>query len=152
MGVLYKKGFSLLEIMIAVSIIGLLAALSVPAVLNAGERGRARRFAKEIKSAGHAFVQYAFENGDYPGDNTPSEIPGGMNEYLAGFPWTESTVIGGSWDWDYNVFGILAAVSVKSPDWENDRMIDIDKIIDDGNLSSGQFRQRTGGYMYVLEE
>jgi len=79
-------------------------------------------------------------------------MPTEMAEYLGGFPWSEDTVIGGQWDWDYGVFGVTAGVSVKSPKWGNEQMQEIDALIDDGNLGSGQFRQRPGGYIYILEE
>jgi len=147
-----KKGFTLVEIMIVTAIIGLLASLAMPAMIEAGIQTRARRFASEIKTAGHAFVQYATENGDYPADKTPAQMPDGMSPYLSKFDWGGETVIGGHWDWDYRQFGVWAAVSVKSPNWDNGRMAQIDAIIDDGNLGTGQFRSRSGGYMYVLEE
>jgi prepilin-type N-terminal cleavage/methylation domain-containing protein len=150
--VFQKRGFTLVEIMIVVAIIGLLAALSVPAMLKAGTKTRAHRFALEIKSAGDAFVQFAIENGDYPADKTPAQMPDGMAAYLNGFPWTEKTLIGGQWDWDLGQFGIRAGVSVHQPDWNDDYMTKIDVVIDDGNLSTGQFRKRTGGYMYILED
>ncbi len=138
--------------MIVVAIIGLLAALAIPDMLKAGTDTRKARFAREIQSAGHAFVQYAFDQGDYPADKHPAQIPNGMADYLRGFPWTEDTVIGGQWDWDYGVFGVIAGVSVKSPNWGNEQMQEIDAMIDDGDLGSGQFRQRSGGYIYILEE
>ncbi len=146
-----KKGFTLVEIMIVTSIVGLLASLAIPSMRRAGSETRNARFAREIKNAGHAFVQYAFDHGEYPLDKTPSEMPNGMSEYLNGFPWGEDTVIGGQGDWDYEVFGIHAGVSVKSPDADEDQMRKIDAKIDDGNLGSGQFRQRPGGYIYILE-
>ncbi len=147
-----KRGFTLVEIMIVVAIIGLLASLAIPSMRNAGNETRSARFAREIKSAGHAFVQYAFDHSEYPGDKTPSQMAEGMAEYLNGFPWSEDTVIGGQWDWDYKVFGIHAGVSVKSPKWGDEQMQKIDTKIDDGNLGSGQFRKRPGGYIYILEE
>ena len=147
-----RFGFTLVEIIIVASIISLLIAIGVPTMRNAGEQARNKRFAREIITASHAFVQYAFENGGYPADKTPSQMPEGMVPYLKSFPWTEKTVIGGQWDWDFRQFGVYAAVSVYNPNWDNDRMQRIDAIIDDGNLGTGQFRSRSGGYMYVLEE
>jgi prepilin-type N-terminal cleavage/methylation domain-containing protein len=147
-----SMGFTLVEIMIVVAIIGLLAALGIPGMVEAGRKSRAARVAREIKTAGHAFVQYAFEHGNYPADNLPAQMPDGMNDYLAGFPWSEETAIGGQWDWDYEVFGVTAGVSVKSPKWDSTRMAAIDSLIDDGNLASGHFRARSDGYIYILEE
>lgn len=147
-----KKGFTLVEIMIVVAIIGLLASLAIPSMLAAGQDTRSARFAREIQNAGHAFVQYSFDHGDYPADKNPAQMPTGMLDYLTGLSWSEETVIGGSWDWDYLQFGITAGVSVYAPNWGDDQMVEIDELIDDGNLSSGQFRKRSSGYIYVIEE
>ena len=141
-----------MEIMIVVAIIGLLVALGIPNMLEAGQDTRKARFAREIQAAGHAFVQYAFEHTHYPADTMPGQMPSGMAEYLNGFSWSEDTVIGGRWDWDYKVFGITAGVSVNAPKWDNEQMQEVDAMIDDGNLSSGHFRQRSNGYIYILEE
>ncbi len=82
----------------------------------------------------------------------PGQMADGMTTYLSGFYWGEDTVIGGRWDWDYEVFGIHAGVSVQSPNWGDEQMQKIDVKIDDGNLGTGQFRKRSGGYIYILEE
>lgn len=147
-----KTGFTLVEIMIVVAIVGLLASLAIPNMLKAGQRSRKARFSREIQNAGHAFVQYSFEHGDYPADKTPAQMPSGMATYLEGFPWQEETVIGGQWDWDHKQFGVTAGVSVKSPNLSDDQMEEIDALMDDGSLASGQFRKRSGGYIYILEE
>lgn len=147
-----KHGFTLIELMIVVAIIGLLATISFPAMQKARNRSRAIRFARDIKTAGHAFIRYSFDTGAYPSDKIPSQMPDGMSEYLGTFPWTDETVVGGHWDWDYEQFGTKAGVSVHMPKWNDDQMQIIDSVMDDGNLSTGQFRKRSGGYMYVLEE
>jgi type IV pilus assembly protein PilA len=147
-----NSGFTVVEMMIVVAVIGLLAAIGIPSMLRAGEKSRIARFSREIKAAGHAFVQHAMETGSYPSDKTPTQMPDGMAPYLAKFPWAEDTVIGGQWDWDYQQFGIEAGVSVYQPDWNSDLMVKVDALMDDGNLSTGHFRQRVAGYIYILEE
>ncbi len=147
-----KEGFTLVEIMIVVAVIGVLAAIAVPSMLSAGNTARARRFAREIQNVGAAFVQYAYDHGDYPPDTTPARIPTGMAPYLKNFPWSEQTVIGGQWDWDYKQFSTHAGVSVYMPTWDDEQMLEVDRVMDDGNLSTGQFRKRSQGYIYVLEQ
>lgn len=148
----FKKGFTLVEILIVVAIIGLLAGLAVPSILAANRQSRARIFANDLRIASDAFTSFIFENDQYPKDQYPTEVPSGMSGYLSNFPWSEKTAIGGHWDWDYDVFGVTAAISVHQPSFSKDQMEKIDAIIDDGSLGSGQFRIRTSGYMYVIEE
>ncbi|VGO14300.1 hypothetical protein PDESU_02859 [Pontiella desulfatans] len=140
-----------MEIMISTSIIGLLASLALPSLNEAGKRARSKRFSHEIRTVAHAFMNYSIEEGGYPPDSTPGIMPKGMSSYLESFGWNEKTVIGGQWDWDHRVFGIRAAISVYGPDWNEDLMEKIDKTLDDGNLASGDFRKRSGGYMYIIE-
>lgn len=141
-----------MEILIVVAIIGLLAAIAIPAMLRNGERARSNRFIRDIQAASYAFLQYALDHGDYPPDSTPGLMPAGMSDYLGNVKWTQTTVIGGKWDWDKGQFGYAAGVSVYEPDRDAAGMLKIDKIFDDGNLSSGSFRQRANGYIYIIEE
>lgn len=146
-----KRGFTLVEIMIVVAIIGLLAAIGLPGMLRNGQKARIKRTASDLRTASHAFFMYSLEHGDYPDDKTPAVMPDGMEDYLDSFPWSEETGIGGNWDWDYRVFGVTAAISIKGSTWTEAKITQLDSILDDGNLSKGNFRERSGGYMYIIE-
>jgi prepilin-type N-terminal cleavage/methylation domain-containing protein len=56
------KGFTLVEIMIVVSIIALLAALAVPGFLRARKRSQASRIINDLRLIDSAVDQYAIEN------------------------------------------------------------------------------------------
>jgi len=58
----YKSGFTLVEIMIAVMILGLLAAMSTPAVLRARDRAVRGICLDQQRSISLALEQYRFEN------------------------------------------------------------------------------------------
>jgi prepilin-type N-terminal cleavage/methylation domain-containing protein len=56
------KGFTLVEIMIVVSIIAMLAALAVPGFLRARKRSQASRIINDLRLIDSAVDEYAIEN------------------------------------------------------------------------------------------
>lgn len=61
-----KSGFTLVEIMVVVVIIGLLAAIVVPAVLSRVEQARRTTAKTQIESLVSALEMYRLDNGAYP--------------------------------------------------------------------------------------
>lgn len=59
------EGFTPVEIMIVVSIIGLLALISVPSFAHARNIAQGVRVATDLKTFGHAFALYAMETGQF---------------------------------------------------------------------------------------
>lgn len=149
---LNRRAFTLVEIMIVVSIVGMLVAMAMPSFMRARMRSQNARFAHDVQVAAAAFVSYSLETGAYPPDRNPGQMPQGMNEYLARVGWDQPTSLGGQWDWDYGQFGVTAGVSVYKPNADNDQMLLLDELFDDGSLNSGNFRSRSSGYIYVIEE
>jgi len=151
-------GFTVVEIMIVMSIIGLLAVLAIPLFAKARMKTQANAFINDLRLAGDAFEQYALENGTFPANEDPGVVPDGMSEYLPRrIFWTERTTIGGHWDWDRaanrgeELHGCYAGLSVYKPDRTTSQMQEIDSRIDDGNLNTGIFRSRTDGYISIIE-
>jgi prepilin-type N-terminal cleavage/methylation domain-containing protein len=147
-----KRGaFTLVEIMVVVAIIGLLSAIAIPSFVKSRQNSQNTRFIADVRVAADAFIQYNLRVGGYPPDGLPGVVPQGMDVDLGRMRWTERTSIGGQWDWDYNQFGYTAGVSVYQPNRTVAEMQAIDLQIDDGNLSTGNFRQRAQGYIYIVE-
>ena len=76
------RGFTLVEIMVVVVIIGLLAALAIPGMLRSRNRSMAARYANDLRTYEEAFEHYNFENGAWPDVGTEGVIPPGMSGYL----------------------------------------------------------------------
>lgn len=144
-------GFTLIEIMIVVGIIAMLAAMAIGSFAVARRNSRNLAFVNDITKACNAFELYSIENGGYPADESPAIVPDGMAEYLPKMDWTAETPIGGQWDWDNGQFGHTAGVSVFRPNRSRSRMVEIDRLLDDGDLRTGLFRRRAQGYIYIIE-
>ena len=61
-----SKGFTLIELLIVVAIIGIIAAIAIPNLLNAIDRGKQKRTLADIRSIGTAVESYSIDNGLYP--------------------------------------------------------------------------------------
>lgn len=63
---LNKKGFTLIELLIVVAIIGIIAAIAIPNLLNAIQRGKQKRTMADMRAVGTAVEAYAVDNNKYP--------------------------------------------------------------------------------------
>src|SRR2546428_6919982 len=63
---LNRSGFTLIELLIVVAIIGIIAAIAIPNLLNAIDRGKQKRTMADIRSVGTAVEEYALDNNFYP--------------------------------------------------------------------------------------
>ncbi len=61
-----QKGFTLIELLIVVAIIGIIAAIAIPNLLNAINRGRQRRTMADLRSIGTALEAYSVDFNFYP--------------------------------------------------------------------------------------
>lgn len=146
-------GFTLVEIMIVVVIIGLLAGIAIPTFLGIRQSAQTSRMVNDFRTFKTAFEVHAFELGYWPDDVNRGVIPPTVEDYLKGESFTERTPIGGFWDWDFDIGAVYAAVSVVEPTAGEGVLRKIDSGLDDGVLTSGSFRRvEDGRYSLILED
>lgn len=147
-----QSGFTLVEILMVVMIIGLLASIAIPTMVRMRQRSQVTRFIHDVGVASSAFEMYRMEHKGYPPDAMAGEVPEGMAPYLSGMRWVRETALGGSWGWDVGRFGVVASIAVfTGGSGREDPWLEVDRRMDDGNLESGRFRRRPNGFSYIVE-
>ncbi len=100
MKIQYKKGFTLVEIMIVVAIIGIIIAIAVPAFLRAREQSRGTACQENLAKIDGAVEQYALENKLGQGESVTVADLVGVTGYLKKDP---ECPAGGAYDTEVSI-------------------------------------------------
>ena len=143
-----KKGFTLVEIMVVVVIIGILATFLIPATNKSNEKTHSTTLLNDLNKYSDAFEFYNTEHGQWPPNAGFNQIPVGMEDYLPGNYTNSSGPPGTGYMWKGN----KATLRLKKPIATVAIMLEIDKKIDDGDLSTGRLQKKgSKDYELILE-
>lgn len=78
-----KKGFTLIELLIVIAIIGIIAAIAIPNLLTALQKGKQKATMGDMKSIGTAVESYMTDL--YMAPTSSSGTVGGLNAFLEPF-------------------------------------------------------------------
>ncbi len=131
--------------MIVVVIIGILAALGIPALQRVHERSLATRLANDFRQFESGFQRYALESGQWPAAGAMATIPVGMIGYLPE-SFTNASPLGGNYQWS----GPSHVIVLLGSNATDAIMQRVDAILDDGDLTTGDFQKKAGVGYYLM--
>jgi prepilin-type N-terminal cleavage/methylation domain-containing protein len=149
------RGFTLVEILIVVVILGIIAAIVVPGMAGVAKSAEQAAFIRECKIYADAAMVFRVRTGGFLEAPGPGVLPSGFEDYVDGNDWTRPTPIGGLWDCLLDDLGVVAAIGVDFGEAlpEDAYMLEIDSTFDDGVLETGMFRKLAEGqFCYVIED
>ena len=81
-----NRGFSIIELLVVLLIIGVITAIAVPAFLDALERGRQRRTVGDMRTIASALQAYSLDHDQYPPGDLAAIEPVLTPDYVQNLP------------------------------------------------------------------
>jgi type IV pilus assembly protein PilA len=141
----------LVELMIVVALVGVLASLAMPLYQRMTVRAKCTRFHSDLRIASQAMETYAMERGEWPPDGAGG-WPALVYDYLPPpTRWNLPTPVGGRWGWARDIDGVDAALQITGYEGGAERGVELDRLIDDGDLTAGLLRGTDNRLLYVMQ-
>lgn len=135
----HQKGFTIIELVVVVTVIGILALLGMPGIRLARERTEATATANDLRVFTEAIEFYSTAQGAYPAYMTYTTMPETIQEYLP-VAWKNGTH---SWFYDNNAS--YTYVYLYNLNFTAEQAVRLDRILDDGNIATGSLRVANNG-------
>lgn len=158
-------GFTLIELMVVIAILGILAAIAVPNYIRYRKKAQISEIASNLKNFKTGFIAYAVDTGDFPDDSHTDTGPYGLpnteiEDYIMLHEWVTPTALGGRYNWEgantywptYPNGSGYIGISIDGATAPQKDLRFLDGLLDDGNLLTGTFRKIGSRYTLIIDE
>lgn len=154
-GFFNKPGFSLIELLVVIVVIGILAAVVVPNTIMAGDSARVAATAQDLRSIEKALEAYRNKTGAWPRNVGAAIMPPEIApSFKKSDPFAKVVPTGGVYDYDGATRSRGPRIVVRSTSGNrigsDDTIRQIDAEIDDGDISTGRLRKAGNRIEYYL--
>lgn len=148
MKTLSRSGFSIIELMVVVSVIGIIASLAMPGISQVRNRAQATVAANDLQKFAQALQLYSMQTGSYPLSLSVQDIPEQVASQLPSV-WRD-----GAYNWMYINSDLYTCLLVFGLRFNTEQAVRLDRIIDDGNIAMGKviIAPNGNGLVYFLEQ
>ena len=147
-----ERGFSLVEMLVVVVVIGVLASIGLPLIDSFATQSKINGTAADFRTFQSAFLAHSYMERGYPADNH-NALPAGMEKYLSKSAFEKEAPISGRYNWEGPDRYTYAGVSLTTTNASLTELRELDEILDDGNLATGNFRRTPNGrYTFIIED
>ncbi len=148
-----RFGFTLVEIMIVVVIIGLLATMALPAINRVRRQSQATTIANDMRTFRDAIETYVLENGTFP-EFTAAGFPPIYTDWISEEKWNEGSALkSGVWQYYYTGAPAIPELVLDTPGEDNSDIFEIvDDILDDGDAGTGRVVRGAVWVGWVFEQ
>lgn len=155
------RGFTLVELMIVVAIIGILAALAIPLFQIIVKKSKLSTLANDLRTHSGAIHRYAMDIGDYPASHASSGVVIPGLEGILSSSWKEASPVGGVYTWIYTSQpdpddrdAYIQIVETGSDPFTLglSDIVSLDERIDDGNLATGYLQVAGNRIRYFVKK
>lgn len=136
------RGFTMLEVVVVVVVIGILSAMVIPKFANAREETTIAMAAEDLRTMVRAIELYQGVNGAFPPNGSRSDDAAILDTYFKSeSPFEVQSSIGGVYDYENTSSIAVMILQDGANQYTHEDALALDVYMDDGDLTTGRLRE-----------
>ena len=147
------RGFTMLEVIVVVVVIGILAAMVIPRFANAQSTTATATAAEDLRRIAGAIELYQGVNGSFPPNASRAEDAAILDTYFKNeSPFEIQSSIGGVYDYENTSTVAVVILQDGANQYTHEDALALDVYMDDGDLTTGRLQEVGNSLRYRFGE